>query len=216
MKVFFVLLSIIGAVLFGACSNEQNVWEQGTERVTDTSAILDAHLKMAPYLRIVENRYVLDLSENGAMRLGIPIGIYHEAIKDIERVNGTFDEAELEGIPIVIADKTLQEDEKLFSPLIKTRTENPTTYATIWLGYNTSTGSASFTPRSNKVVVSASGTSMVWSVVLKGGISMVLSGSSFGGIVKKTANVSAGYRISVEAQKAAGNGAVVTVAFSNQ
>ena len=58
----------------------------------------DAYAKMYPYLKVVNKRYTLDLTEEQADTLGVPVALYREALADVEAVNQSFDKAEEEGI----------------------------------------------------------------------------------------------------------------------
>lgn len=70
----------------------------------------EAHAKMYPYLKVSDKRYVLDLTEEQADNLGVPVALYWEALADVEAVNQSFDKAEEEGIPFEVEDLPLLSD----------------------------------------------------------------------------------------------------------
>ena len=70
----------------------------------------DAYAKMYPYLKVVNKRYTLDLTEEQADTLGVPVALYREALADVEAVNQSFDKAEEEGIPFEVKKLPLLSD----------------------------------------------------------------------------------------------------------
>lgn len=65
---------------------------------------------MYPYLKVVNKRYTLDLTEEQADTLGVPVALYREALADVEAVNQSFDKAEEEGIPFEVEEVPLLSD----------------------------------------------------------------------------------------------------------
>ena len=208
MRKLYLLISV---VVFVACSNFN---DEQTESVNLIDSQIQA--KMYPYLRIENNRYVLDLPKAEASRMGIPGDKYDAAIANLDEVNQSLDEAEAAGIPIVVGGDSIEQENEMMSYVraVKTRSETSTTYPTIWLGYGISDASVSFTPVSDKIAVVARGTSLAWSVSLSGDISVAISGSMYGEY-GRTVSVTKGKNIKVKAHKNAGGGAVVTVSFKD-
>ncbi|GEM_PF-6512077 len=101
-KVNRILLSIsisISVILLQGCSNEFDI-----SSASETKSIQEANTIAAEYVELVNNQYVLNLSENEAVALGISKSDYNRMQKEVFQVNLLILEYQTKGLNIELND----------------------------------------------------------------------------------------------------------------
>lgn len=104
MKYKILIFLFLSNGIFYACDNIKNdtfvesvASGQCTELDSEIEVRKSENQLLAPYVKIVDNRFVLDISEEDAVKLGVSKESYRLACEDIVRENANIEKMEREG-----------------------------------------------------------------------------------------------------------------------